>query len=428
MGNESSTAEGPATAYTESQTGEQRDSKPENGSVLTEPPAAQPESDVLRFSEEEENRREEDKEELLFTDDLLPNIDLSSELNLWGSSFSTQVSEGEMKTEQVTLSSSPNPLLAGLHHYTEASPPAVVIVKSPAPDTSSCTGDPHLRGTPPPLHLQPQTPDTPSDTPPFQNPLALMDRELQEAFQECEQHMASLLMPCPPAEATPTREADECLSVPLPEDSEDEGAGTLRSESVKGGSELSPHPPEALTKQGRGTQTQSDLPISTMPPRQALNDTLKETPTEAVAKPALDTTEQTRSGTNPATPTEPGAELLRESRDRGSVPAELQASSQLCRAIKMEAERDSQPPADGRTGGPHHPVTGPETPHRNQPTREGSKNDKNAPATSRRGRGDRSAVEGGQRGWGLRRRDSCACGPGERPRGEPGLRRGGGRR
>ncbi|XP_035256608.1 transforming acidic coiled-coil-containing protein 2 isoform X3 [Anguilla anguilla] len=519
-----------ATAYTESQTGEQRDSKPENGSVLTEPPAAQPESDVLRFSEEEENRREEDKEELLFTDDLLPNIDLSSELNLWGSSFSTQVSEGEMKTEQVTLSSSPNPLLAGLHHYTEASPPAVVIVKSPAPDTSSCTGDPHLRGTPPPLHPQPQTPpDTPSDTPPFQNPLALMDRELQEAFQECEQHMASLLMPCPPAEGTPTREVDQCLSVPLPEDSEDEGAGTLRSESVKGGSELSPHPPEARTKQGRGehensgtqtagpptarreeetfsfrdyvlgirdewgeggeeeetrhtaaqkqeptdpldrhtdtftdsqtdlltdavktqegmtqkakpdvtadllgnglngtqhnklketekdiktgsqteaekiqterlltdttetidlskepmkdtkgmkltekqkctenaergekstgllmeaqnapdlfnqtgTQTQSDLPISTMPPRQALSDTLKETPTEAVAQPALDTTEQTRSGTNPATPTEPGAELLRESRDRGSVPAELQASSQLRRAIKMEAERDS---------------------------------------------------------------------------------------
>ncbi|KAI1894536.1 hypothetical protein AGOR_G00116800 [Albula goreensis] len=131
MGNCIGVQRNQATAHTENQTGEKGDSKTENGSVLTEPPAAQPDQDILRAREEEERRRkeEEEKEELLFPEDLLPNIDLSTELNLWGTSLGTQVSAGEMKSEQVTLSSSANPLLAGLQYYTEASPPAEGIVK-----------------------------------------------------------------------------------------------------------------------------------------------------------------------------------------------------------------------------------------------------------------------------------------------------------
>ncbi|KAG7462697.1 hypothetical protein MATL_G00187540 [Megalops atlanticus] len=139
MGNENSSGEPPklfilarATAHTDSQTGEKRDSTTENGSVLTDPPAAQPEQHTPQTSEEEERRRreEEEKEELLFPHDLLPSTDLSTELNIWETSLgSTQVGTRDMKSEQVTLSSSTNPLLAGLQHYTEASPSVAGVVK-----------------------------------------------------------------------------------------------------------------------------------------------------------------------------------------------------------------------------------------------------------------------------------------------------------
>ncbi|KAJ8248197.1 hypothetical protein GJAV_G00239410 [Gymnothorax javanicus] len=80
-----------ASAYTEIQTEDSRDSKTENGSVLTEPLTAQPEQGVPRVGEEEEGSKEEETEELFFTDDLLPSIDLSTELNFWGSSISGPV-------------------------------------------------------------------------------------------------------------------------------------------------------------------------------------------------------------------------------------------------------------------------------------------------------------------------------------------------
>ncbi|XP_061084673.1 uncharacterized protein LOC133118580 [Conger conger] len=245
-----------ATAYTESQTGETRDGKPENGAVLTGPPPTPPEQGALRTSSGDEGSSRE--EETLFTDDLLPNIDLTSELSLWGSSFGTQARAGEMKSEQVTFSSSPNPLLAGLRHYAEASPPAVVIVKSPVPDTSSCAGDTDLRPRP---QIPPDAhPGAPPDLP-LQSPLTLVDRELQEAFQECEEHMASLLVPRPAAAAPPNDEADRRLSVPPPEG---EDVGPLKNKSATGGSELSALPPGALTNQDRGepnsgTQTAEPL-------------------------------------------------------------------------------------------------------------------------------------------------------------------------
>ncbi|KAJ8418066.1 hypothetical protein AAFF_G00137750 [Aldrovandia affinis] len=300
-----------ATAHTESQTGEKRDSKTNNGSVLAVPPAAQPDQDILRAREEEERRKKEEEEELLFPDELLPNTDLSTELDLWGASLSTKVSEGEMKSEQVTLGSSASPLLAGLQHYTEASPPVVGIVKSPALDASSCGGDPHIRGRPPsrqPLSEFP--PDTPPDTPPPQSPSMLIDRELKEAFWECAEHMPDI---------GPAGEIDKCLSVPLPQDSEDSDEEVLKRKNVKGGPASIKSPP--------------------LPPSQT----------------AL--TEQDRV-----------------EHDGGGT--------QTSKTPSAWQEGPKQPPADSRTGGPHDPVTQPETPHRNHPTTEEARNYKNAPATS----------------------------------------------
>ncbi|XP_036402602.1 transforming acidic coiled-coil-containing protein 2 isoform X4 [Megalops cyprinoides] len=94
MGNCIGVQRSQATAHTDSQTGEKRDSRTENGSVLTDPPAAQPEQHTPQTSEEEEERKrreEEEKEELLFPHDLLPNTDLSTELNIWETSLSRPI-------------------------------------------------------------------------------------------------------------------------------------------------------------------------------------------------------------------------------------------------------------------------------------------------------------------------------------------------
>ncbi|KAJ8250200.1 hypothetical protein COCON_G00221220 [Conger conger] len=233
-----------------------------------------------------------------------------------------------MKSEQVTFSSSPNPLLAGLRHYAEASPPAVVIVKSPVPDTSSCAGDTDLRPRPqiPPDAHQGAPPDLP-----LQSPLTLVDRELQEAFQECEEHMASLLVPRPAAAAPPNDEADRRLSVPPPEG---EDVGPLKNKSATGGSELSALPPGALTNQDRG---------------------------------------EPNSGTQTAEP-------LTAKREVETFSFRDYILGLTGEGEEGEIAGKQQPPAGSRTGGPHPPVTAPETPH--QAATEGRKNDKNAPATS----------------------------------------------
>ncbi|XP_034463718.1 microtubule-associated protein futsch [Hippoglossus hippoglossus] len=115
---------------------------------------------------------QEDKDELEFPHDLLPSLDFSSEFNIWGSSLGAQTSSG--KCEQV------NPL----QHHVEVSGPRVVL------DTRRHDSDPVPTGAKPP----PQPAATPHSgvrplTPPSS---ALIDRELQEAFQECEEQMASL--------------------------------------------------------------------------------------------------------------------------------------------------------------------------------------------------------------------------------------------
>ncbi|XP_069394886.1 uncharacterized protein tacc2 isoform X4 [Paralichthys olivaceus] len=119
---------------------------------------------------------QEDKDELEFPHDLLPSLDFSSEFNIWGSSLGAQASSG--KCEQV------NPLLPDLQHHVEVSGPQVVL------DTRPHDSDPVSTGAQPP----PQPAATPHQgvRPLTPSSSALIDRELQEAFQECEEQMASL--------------------------------------------------------------------------------------------------------------------------------------------------------------------------------------------------------------------------------------------
>nr|XP_046258321.1 mucin-12 isoform X3 [Scatophagus argus] len=138
--------------------------------------------DVPVITGVEESRGEagdqEDKEELEFPHDLLPSLDFSSELNIWESSLGTLTSSGDRKCEQV------NPLLAGLEHHMDVSRPLVVL------DTRLHDSDPLLIDTQPsPWPAAAPYPHVRPLTPP---PSVLLDRELQEAFQECEEQMASL--------------------------------------------------------------------------------------------------------------------------------------------------------------------------------------------------------------------------------------------
>ncbi|XP_058652045.1 uncharacterized protein tacc2 isoform X8 [Onychostoma macrolepis] len=159
----------------------------ENGSVHTDSVKAEAQ---VSADEEEKLRRqeEEDKEELEFPHDLLPSIDLdlSTELNLtWGTSLGCeQGSLGEMKNEAVALGGTANPLLAGLEHYMEASPPVVGLMKS-------CDGDEVSAETASlaQAHLSSES----QQHVPSLSPLAAqMDYELQEALRECEDEMAAL--------------------------------------------------------------------------------------------------------------------------------------------------------------------------------------------------------------------------------------------
>ncbi|XP_055358264.1 mucin-12 isoform X10 [Betta splendens] len=121
---------------------------------------------------------QEDKEELEFPHDLLPSLDFSSELDIWESSLggATQKSSGERKLEQ-------NPLLGGLQHHMDASQPL-------APSSRPHTSDPVPTNTP--SSPQPTATPRPDVRPPSPAATALLDWELNEAFQECEEQMASL--------------------------------------------------------------------------------------------------------------------------------------------------------------------------------------------------------------------------------------------
>ncbi|XP_061140556.1 uncharacterized protein tacc2 isoform X4 [Syngnathus typhle] len=118
-----------------------------------------------------------EQEELEFPHDLLPSLDFSSDLNIWESSLGLQTSKAGTAYEQV------NPLLAGLQHHMEVSP-LVVLDSRPNGD------DPLLADAPPsPEPIATPHPDGQHLTLPS---CALLDQELLEAFQECEEQMASL--------------------------------------------------------------------------------------------------------------------------------------------------------------------------------------------------------------------------------------------
>ncbi|XP_057197705.1 uncharacterized protein tacc2 isoform X2 [Triplophysa rosa] len=179
----------------------------ENGSVHTDTTAAEP-----QVSDEEDKQRkqeEEDKDELEFPHDLLPSIDLSTELNLtWGTSLgSEQVSSDDMKNGTVAQNGTANPLLAGLQHYMEASPPVVGLMKSCDAD-QVCTASPS--------EPEAQLSSTALENVPSFKPLDAVDYELEEAFKECENQMAVLGMSSFEDTWTPG-DVDRCCSVALPD-------------------------------------------------------------------------------------------------------------------------------------------------------------------------------------------------------------------
>ncbi|XP_072247317.1 uncharacterized protein tacc2 [Leuresthes tenuis] len=183
-----------AETQAESLTG--RDDK----ALLTEASSSQPSllsqpvlPDVPVITGVEESRgaaADQDKEELEFPHDLLPNLDFSSELNIWESSLGAHTGSGKEKCEQV------NPLLVGLQHHMEISGPHVVVNTRP----HGC--DPLITD----VHPSPQPAATPHPGPLTPSPSEFLDRELQEAFQECEEQMASLGMLTPTVHPSNTPE------------------------------------------------------------------------------------------------------------------------------------------------------------------------------------------------------------------------------
>ncbi|XP_077960220.1 uncharacterized protein tacc2 isoform X8 [Gasterosteus aculeatus] len=119
-------------------------------------------------------------DELEFPHDLLPSLDFSSEFHIWESSLGrAQSSSGERKCEQG------NPLLAGLQPHMDSRPQGVI-------DARPHDSDPLLPDAqPPPQPAAAPCQVSKSVTPPLS---LLVDRELQEAFQQCEEQMASLGM------------------------------------------------------------------------------------------------------------------------------------------------------------------------------------------------------------------------------------------
>ncbi|XP_060896983.1 uncharacterized protein LOC132976063 [Labrus mixtus] len=146
---------------------------------LLSPPVL-PEVPVITGVEESLGAEQEDKEELEFPHDLLPSLDFGSEFNIWESTLGAPCSSGGRKSEQV------DPLVAGLQHHKEVSGPEFVLGTRPHDDSG-----PVLTDTQPSPWPSATPPDP--DVRPLTSPKSLLlDRELQEAFQECEEQMASL--------------------------------------------------------------------------------------------------------------------------------------------------------------------------------------------------------------------------------------------
>ncbi|XP_032396994.1 uncharacterized protein tacc2 isoform X4 [Etheostoma spectabile] len=176
----------------------------DNRALLTEASASQqsllsqpvlPDIPVIT-GEEESGGAARDQEELEFPHDLLPSLDFSSELNIWESSLGAQTSSGKRICKQV------DPLLAGPHHHTEVSRSPLVL------DARPHDSDPVLTDVQPSPRPT-ATPDT-GVRPPTPSPSVLLDLELKQAIQECEEQMASLgiLNPTGPPSITPGKVND----------------------------------------------------------------------------------------------------------------------------------------------------------------------------------------------------------------------------
>ncbi|XP_046885886.1 uncharacterized protein tacc2 isoform X2 [Hypomesus transpacificus] len=181
MGNENSSEEPTTEVHAESinQNERRKDNQTDNGAVLTEPPASQRQQQqggpLERIQEtwgDPNKVVEEDKEELEFPHDLLPNLDFGSEFNIWETSLGSH-SSNEIKDDQV------NHLLTGLQHHMEVNRPPLVSVDKSAIPTLDSRPPPQISTT-----FGEGAPPLPFST--------LLDKELQEAFQECEDQMASL--------------------------------------------------------------------------------------------------------------------------------------------------------------------------------------------------------------------------------------------
>ncbi|XP_043993164.1 uncharacterized protein tacc2 isoform X2 [Gambusia affinis] len=149
----------------------------DNQAVLTEASTYQPvlpEVPVITGVEEGRGSADqEDQEELEFPHDLLPSLDFSSEFNIWESSLGRAHSGSDGKKCELV-----NPLLVGLQHHMDVGGPLQVLDRRPD-GTQPVIPDVHSSPQPGPL--------TPS-------PTNFLDQELQMAFQECEEQMASLGM------------------------------------------------------------------------------------------------------------------------------------------------------------------------------------------------------------------------------------------
>ncbi|XP_066549800.1 transforming acidic coiled-coil-containing protein 2 isoform X3 [Amia ocellicauda] len=132
-----------------------------------------------------------------------------------------QVPQGGMKREPqagASLSAS-NPLLEGLWQFEEGRPAVLGLIPSPVPDG-------------------PSTPAPPRGSPAL-SPSALLDRELAEAFKECEAQMGSFHLPGPP---NPPRESNQSVRLPKGSD-EEHGAGMKPEDTEPGPSAADEEPP-----------------------------------------------------------------------------------------------------------------------------------------------------------------------------------------
>ncbi|CAN9499934.1 unnamed protein product [Ophioblennius macclurei] len=229
MGNEGSTPE----VLAEGRSGSV--SQKEDATLLTDVSASQhsltsqpliPDVPVIT-GVEESGGAAADQEELEFPHDLLPSLDFSSELNIWESSLGSRSRSGETKCEQV------NPLLVGLQHHTGVSQQAAVLSTRPQGSDPLLTD---VRPSP-----QPAATSSPGSRPLTPSKSLSLDRELQEAFQECEEQMASLGLFTPKESHSATEEMVKDV-------------GKRTGEVMVNKSNESPSPPPILVQPGHSNR------------------------------------------------------------------------------------------------------------------------------------------------------------------------------